>query len=155
MLSRKRQNDKEIPLPDNWCKELEETLSEVYREKSLDSQKSFFVQGNFSPKSILKEHSEYLIDFNKFIGKMNKLNSTDRKGWLCSLSHGVLPKTPEINVRHFVTEIRNAFSQDNEMKGFDPDYQNKIGEQNTSRDEMLKNLIKVLESQGFKIKNKK
>ena len=31
----------------------------------------------------------------------------------------------------------------------------KIGDQKTSRDEMLKNLIKVLESQGFKIKNKK
>ena len=41
---------------------------------------------------------------------MKKLNLTDRKGWLCSLSHGVLPKTPEVNVRHFVTEIRNAFS---------------------------------------------
>ena len=76
----------------------------------LQSEKPFFVQGNFSPDSTLKEHPEYLIDFNKFIEKMKKLNLTDRKGWLCSLSHGVLPKTPEINVRHFVTEIRNAFS---------------------------------------------
>ena len=31
----------------------------------------------------------------------------------------------------------------------------KIGDQNTSRDEMLKNLINVLEKNGFKIKNKK
>ena len=31
----------------------------------------------------------------------------------------------------------------------------KIGDRNTSRDEMLKNLIKVLEKNGFKIKNKK
>ena len=76
----------------------------------LQSEKPFFVQGNFSPKAILKEHSEYLIDFNKFIGKMKKLNLTDRKGWLCSLNHGVLPKTPEVNVRHFVTEIRSTFS---------------------------------------------
>ena len=31
----------------------------------------------------------------------------------------------------------------------------KIGDQNTTRDEMLKNLINVLEKNGFKIKNKK
>ena len=31
----------------------------------------------------------------------------------------------------------------------------KIGARNTSRDEMLKNLIRVLEKNGFKIKNKK
>tara|TARA_B100000524_G_scaffold115198_1_gene56239 strand:+ start:64 stop:285 length:222 start_codon:yes stop_codon:yes gene_type:complete len=30
----------------------------------------------------------------------------------------------------------------------------KIGARNTSRDEMLKNLIRVLEKNGFKIKNK-
>ena len=31
----------------------------------------------------------------------------------------------------------------------------KIGDQNTSRDDLLKNLIKQLEANGFKIKNKK
>ena len=31
----------------------------------------------------------------------------------------------------------------------------KIGDQNISRDEMLKNLINILEKNGFKIKNKK
>ena len=36
-----------------------------------------------------------------------------------------------------------------------PVFFKKIGDQNTSRDEMKKNLIEVLESQGFKIKNKK
>ena len=46
MLSRKSQNDKEIPLPDTWCQELEETLSEVYREKSLDSQKAFLFKAS-------------------------------------------------------------------------------------------------------------
>ena len=40
-------------------------------------------------------------------------------------------------------------------KGLKPVFFKKIGDQKTSRDEMLKNLIKVLESQGFKIKNKK
>ena len=40
-------------------------------------------------------------------------------------------------------------------KGLKPVFFKKIGDQNTSRDELKKNLIKVLESQGFKIKNKK
>ena len=40
-------------------------------------------------------------------------------------------------------------------KGLKPVFFKKIGDQNTSRDEMKKNLIEVLESQGFKIKNKK
>ena len=31
----------------------------------------------------------------------------------------------------------------------------KIGDRNTSRDEMLKNLISILEKNGFKIKDKK
>ena len=37
----------------------------------LQSEKPFFVQGNLSPGSILKEHPDYLIDFNKFIEKYN------------------------------------------------------------------------------------
>ena len=42
-----------------------------------------------------------------------------------------------------------------EKKGLKPIFFEKIGDTNTSRDQMKKNLIKVLESQGFKIKNKK
>ena len=40
-------------------------------------------------------------------------------------------------------------------RGLKPIFFEKIGDTNTSRDQMKKNLIKVLESQGFKIKNKK
>ena len=76
----------------------------------LKYEKSFFVQGNFSPESMRKEHSEYLSDYQQFVSRMQQLSKSDRKGWLCSLSHGVLPKTPEKNVRHFVREIRNTFS---------------------------------------------
>ena len=40
-------------------------------------------------------------------------------------------------------------------RGLKPIFFEKIGDSNTSREQKLKNLIKVLESQGFKIKNKK
>tara|TARA_B100000989_G_scaffold113417_1_gene83345 strand:- start:307 stop:480 length:174 start_codon:yes stop_codon:yes gene_type:complete len=53
-----------------------------------------------------------------------------------------------------IQSIKN-YLRSKKDKGFKPVFFEKIGDQNTSRDEMLKNLIKVLESQGFKIKNKK
>ena len=40
-------------------------------------------------------------------------------------------------------------------KGLEPIFFESIGDQNTSRDEKLKNLINILEKNGFKIKNKK
>ena len=69
-----------------------------------------FVQGNFSPASLLKPHEEFLLDFNLFMNKMSSLSVPDRAGWICSLNHGVLPKTPEINVRYFIQAIREQFS---------------------------------------------
>ena len=42
-----------------------------------------------------------------------------------------------------------------EKKGLKPIFFESIGDKNTSRDERIKNLIKVLEKNGFKIKNKK
>ena len=53
-----------------------------------------------------------------------------------------------------IQSIKNYFKSKKD-KGLKPVFFKKIGDQNTSRDEMLKNLIKILESQGFKIKNKK
>ena len=40
-------------------------------------------------------------------------------------------------------------------RGLKPIFFEKIGDRKTSRDQMKINLIKILESHGFKIKNKK
>ena len=53
-----------------------------------------------------------------------------------------------------IQSIKDYFKSKKD-KGLKPVFFKKIGDQNTSRDEMMKNLIRVLESQGFKIKNKK
>ena len=53
-----------------------------------------------------------------------------------------------------IQSIRDFFKS-KEKKGLKPIFFESIGDQNTSRDEKLKNLIKVLEKNGFKIKNKK
>ena len=77
----------------------------------IKGKKGIFVQGNFSPEALLKPHEEYLVYFEEFLHNMKRLNQQDRSGWICSLSHGVLPKTPEENVRHFIHKIRDEFSE--------------------------------------------
>ena len=47
------------------------------------------------------------------------------------------------------------FFKSKEKKVLKPIFFESIGDQNTSRDEKLKNLINILEKNGFKIKNKK
>ena len=53
-----------------------------------------------------------------------------------------------------IQSIRDFFKS-KEKKGLKPLFFESIGDENTSRDERLKKLIKVLEKNGFKIKNKK
>ena len=47
------------------------------------------------------------------------------------------------------------FFKSKEKKGLKPIFFESIGNKNTSRDERFKNLINVLEKNGFKIKGKK
>ena len=53
-----------------------------------------------------------------------------------------------------IQSLKNYFKSKKD-RGLKPIFFEKIGDSNTSREQTLKNLIKVLESQGFKIKNKK
>ena len=64
-----------------------------------------FVQGNFDQSLLhtrpdeLKQHlSEYLAP----------LKGREWPGWICGLGHGVLPATPEDNVRLFVDTVREV-----------------------------------------------
>ena len=52
-----------------------------------------------------------------------------------------------------IQSLKNYFKSKKD-RGLKPIFFEKIGDSNTSREQRLKNLIKVLESQGFKIKNK-
>ena len=57
-------------------------------------------------------------------------------------------------MKYIIQSIKNYFKS-KEKKGFKPIFFESIGDNKTSRDEMLKNLIRVLEKNGFKIKGKK
>jgi uroporphyrinogen decarboxylase len=39
------------------------------------------------------------------------LPSESRRGWICGLGHGVLPKTPESNVKLFLKLQREIFAE--------------------------------------------
>ena len=53
-----------------------------------------------------------------------------------------------------IQSIKDYFKS-NKDRGLEPLFFEKIADKNTSRDQIKENLIKVLESKGFKIKNKK
>ena len=52
-----------------------------------------------------------------------------------------------------ILSIKDYFKSKKD-RGLEPIFFEKIGDQNTSREQRLKNLIKLLESKGFKIKDK-
>ena len=58
------------------------------------------------------------------------------------------------NMKFIIQSIKDFFKSKKD-KGLKPIFFEKIGDKNSSRDEKLKNLIKQLEANGFKIKNKK
>ena len=53
-----------------------------------------------------------------------------------------------------IQSIKDYFKSKKD-RGLEPVFFEKIGDKKTSRDEMLKNLIKVLESKGFRYVGKK
>ena len=65
-----------------------------------------FVQGNFD-QNLLRDSSPDALkqQLKTFLGPLLK---RDRSGWTCGLGHGVLPKTPEENVRLFVNTVREV-----------------------------------------------
>src|SRR5205823_12247640 len=62
-----------------------------------------FVQGNFDQSLLLSERSELERRLRAFL---EPLIGASPPGWICGLGHGVLPKTPEDNVRLFVETVR-------------------------------------------------
>ncbi len=70
-----------------------------------------FTQGNFSPELLRQDPDTFKHNLDDaFIGPLLSLTPAQRTGWICSLGHGILPGTPEENVRHFVRHMREVFA---------------------------------------------
>jgi uroporphyrinogen decarboxylase len=64
-----------------------------------------FVQGNFDPALLMCEPNELRRRLQDYLAP---LIDHARTGWICGLGHGVLPGTPEGNVRLFVDTVREV-----------------------------------------------
>jgi len=76
--------------------------------EAFDVSKHGFVQGNFDQALLhatRDEFKKYLSDY------LAPLVGHDWPGWVCGLGHGVLPGTPEDNVRLFVDMVRETFQK--------------------------------------------
>jgi uroporphyrinogen decarboxylase len=68
-----------------------------------------FVQGNFDPALLVQLSGDELREaILRFLDPIAELSVEARRGWICGLGHGVLPSTPEANVRQFVKVVRDT-----------------------------------------------
>jgi uroporphyrinogen decarboxylase len=73
--------------------------------EALDFFPRGFVQGNFDQALLLCETN----DLKQHLGRyLRPLANQARPGWICGLGHGVLPGTPEDNIRLFVDTVREV-----------------------------------------------
>ena len=68
-----------------------------------------FVQGNFDQSLLHMENSDFKKMLSIYVNELKELTVEQRAGWVSGLGHGVLPKTPEHNVKEFVETIRKEF----------------------------------------------
>ena len=69
-----------------------------------------FVQGNFDQTMLFAKPDEFKVYLQNYLTPFLKATPEQRAGWVCGLGHGVLPETPEENVRVFVRTIRELFA---------------------------------------------
>ena len=75
----------------------------------INRKKPGFLQGNFDQGLLFLSPDEFEAALEEYLSPFKKLSPEERRGWVCGLGHGVLPKTPEANVRRFVQKVRETF----------------------------------------------
>jgi uroporphyrinogen decarboxylase len=69
-----------------------------------------FVQGNFDQSLLFLPPDDFAKELRAWLEPLKALSPEERRGWVCGLGHGVLPNTPEQNVRTFVRTVREVFA---------------------------------------------
>lgn len=70
---------------------------------------SGFIQGNFDQSMLFLPQNDFENYLRGYLEPFREMSENDRAGWVCGLGHGVLPQTPEINVKRFVEIVRETF----------------------------------------------
>ncbi len=68
------------------------------------------VQGNFDPAMLFLSPEDFAAELRRWLEPLRALSPEQRRGWVCGLGHGILPATPEENVRTFVRTVRETFA---------------------------------------------
>lgn len=68
-----------------------------------------FTQGNFDQALLFREGKDFEKTLREYADVFLSLTPEERKGWVAGLGHGVLPKTPEKNVKLYVEKMREWF----------------------------------------------
>ncbi len=77
--------------------------------KVLSDSRFGFVQGNFDQALLFTPPARFESVLRDYLHAFRGLPVEQRAGWVCGLGHGVLPNTPEINVKNFVRIVRETF----------------------------------------------
>jgi uroporphyrinogen decarboxylase len=83
-------------------------LAEVLASESARARPRF-AQGNFDNTLLLLDGDDFEAALTAYLRPLRALDATPRGRWICGLGHGVLPATPEANVRRFVEIVRESF----------------------------------------------
>jgi uroporphyrinogen decarboxylase len=73
--------------------------------EAFDVSSHGFVQGNFDQALLHSSREDLKKHLNNYL---EPLKQREWPGWICGLGHGVLPGTPEDNVRLFVDTVREV-----------------------------------------------
>jgi uroporphyrinogen decarboxylase len=69
-----------------------------------------FLQGNFDQALLHQDEATFHKTLDHYLKTVSQIPVDQRAGWVCGLGHGVLPKTPEQNVKYFVQRVREHFA---------------------------------------------
>lgn len=78
--------------------------------EQLKQSQTGFVQGNFDQSLLHLDSDQFAKTINEYLKPFADMDLNQRAGWVCGLGHGVLPKTPEANVKTFVQTVRKVLS---------------------------------------------
>jgi uroporphyrinogen decarboxylase len=85
----------------DWRHDLAATLAAQHRH--------WAVQGNIDPHWLLLPPADLEVRVRAVFHRVLELPAAARAGWVCGLGHGVLPQTPEDNVRLVLKVQREMF----------------------------------------------
>jgi uroporphyrinogen decarboxylase len=85
----------------DWRQDLSATLAAQHRHWAL--------QGNLDPHWLLLPPADLEVRVRAVFHRVLELPAAARAGWVCGLGHGVLPQTPEENVRLVLKLQREMF----------------------------------------------